>query len=337
MPKNYAALERYRIIDRCLKNGGRWNWESLSEEIFHELYKETNMKQPPSRRTIMLDIANMKSGRLGYVAPIEFDRKEGSYFYDDKKFSITNTPLSRELVEQLVELKDIIRSYRGFKGFQGIEEVTAQLDHILDRQQRKLSAAYPIIMLNESQEYTGLEHLDHIMKSIRQRQTMTIRYKPFDKEEMTIKIFPYMVKQFNNRWFLFGYNEQEDAIHIYALDRILDINISLKQIENPPEFNPYEHFRHIFGVTLNQDEPITEVRFSVKKPRAFYIETKPLHINQKKTQETDEFIEFSVRLIPNKELESELLSYGSDIQILAPQSLREKFVDYLKDALQQYQ
>lgn len=80
MPANLHALIRYRTIDRCLRNIDQsWSWEELAESCSQALADQMKIEKDISRRTIMYDINYMRSGKLGYEAPIEYDRKEKSY------------------------------------------------------------------------------------------------------------------------------------------------------------------------------------------------------------------------------------------------------------------
>ena len=60
------------------------------------------------------------------------------------------------------------------------------------------------------------------------------------------------------------------------------------------------------------------------RPTADYIKTKPIHHSQQIIDITDEYIDFSLDLIPNYEFETIMLTYADNCEILEPSTLREK-------------
>ena len=109
MPANKNALIRYKTIDRCLRNRyRRWTIEDLVEACSDALYDMEGIRKGISLRTVQGDIQMMRSGKLGYNAPIEvYDMRY--YRYADPDYSITDMPLSEDdymLIKETVDLLD---------------------------------------------------------------------------------------------------------------------------------------------------------------------------------------------------------------------------------------
>ena len=98
MPANRNALIRYKTIDNCLRNKyRRWTLEDLIDACSDALYEYEGITKGISRRTIQMDIQMMRSEKLGYNAPIVvYDNKY--YRYEDVEYSITNTPISEQVL-----------------------------------------------------------------------------------------------------------------------------------------------------------------------------------------------------------------------------------------------
>ena len=94
MATNKNALIRYKTIDECLRNTGkRWTLEDLINACSDALYEYEGKDDMVSKRTIQLDIQNMRSDKMGYNAPIEV--YENKYYrYSDSNYSIRNSPIS---------------------------------------------------------------------------------------------------------------------------------------------------------------------------------------------------------------------------------------------------
>ena len=96
MPANKNALIRYKTLDRCLRNRyRRYTIDDLIEECSNALYEMEGIDKGISKRTIQGDINVMRSGKLGYYAPIEV--YDGKYYqYSDPDYSISDNPLTND-------------------------------------------------------------------------------------------------------------------------------------------------------------------------------------------------------------------------------------------------
>ncbi|MFN0200956.1 MAG: WYL domain-containing protein, partial [Bacteroidia bacterium] len=125
---NKLALIRYKTIDNCLQNRYRkWTLEDLVEACSEALYEYEGIKTGVSKRTIQLDIQNMRSEKLGYDAPIiVVDKKY--YTYEDKKYSITNSPLSQQDLDRLSEVVAMLKQFSGFAYFGELVTMVSKLE-----------------------------------------------------------------------------------------------------------------------------------------------------------------------------------------------------------------
>lgn len=78
------------------------------------------------------------------------------------------------------------------------------------------------------------------------------------------------------------------------------------------------------------------VRLRVDAWQANYFRSLPLHRSQKEIESTDEYSVFEYFLVPTHELIREILSNGSAVEVLAPQSLREEIIDKVEKMKERY-
>ncbi|MCR4612414.1 MAG: WYL domain-containing protein [Bacteroidaceae bacterium] len=175
-----------------------------------------------------------------------------------------------------------------------------------------------------------LKNLDLVKKIATKylgRCVISFYYQKGYQDKFKIVMHPHLLKEYNSRWFLFGYIEEQDKslkIGNCALDRFVN-----KEIESlgPQDFKPApptfynSYFEDIVGVTkIDENEKPQHLRirttdFKVHK----LILTKPLHHSQKSLEPFSEekgFGEFSINVIPNMELQTRLLSYGSGVYVV---------------------
>ena len=261
----------------------------------------------------------MRSDRLGYEAPIEvYDRKY--YRYSDPDYSISNRPLSRHDIDTLNRTIDLLRQFDEFDSFHEMSDVVSRLqDKVASASMRR-----PIVDFERNPSLKGLEHLNPLYDTIASRQTVSILYRSFNaRQPAEFILFPYLLKEYRNRWFLFGSRAGDMKIFNLALDRIVDFHpcpdIPFK--ENP-DFTP-DYFDSVVGVTRDSRLKRETVRIIADNSQASYILTKPLHSSQRLIEKnrTDGSMTFELDVVINPELITQLLGFGAGIRVTAPESL----------------
>lgn len=339
MPINRNTLLRYKTIDRMLRNGRRATLQELIDACNDALY-EHNGYGEVSRRTVQHDIEEMRYSReLGYYAPIKVvDRKY--YKYDDYDYSITDVPLSEADMRQLTEAVELLKQMSSFKGFSDVEDVVNRLEDHLASMRYKVE---PVILLESNDRLRGLEHITPLHDAIIDRSPVTIVYKSFQWNESQQFVFsPYLLKEFRNRWFVFGkrHDAPEGLLLNLALDRIEDISDPPKKAKYliSKSFRPQQYFKDIIGVSRFPEDEVAHVVFRVTPNEVPYVTTKPLHQSQKEIERLEDGSAlFSIDVIPNYELQRDILGYGDGITVIAPEELAYKIQERLKNALTNYE
>ncbi|WP_291527959.1 helix-turn-helix transcriptional regulator [Bacteroides sp. UBA939] len=321
MPVNRNALIRYKTIDACLRNKYRqWTLEDLIDACSDALYEYEGIDKGISRRTVQMDIQMMRSEKLGYNAPIVvYDNRY--YRYEDEDYSITNTPLSEQDLKTMSEAVEVLRQFKGFSGFSDMGDIVSRLeDHVTSAKQKTV----PVIDFEKNESLKGLDYLDTIYHAIINKQVLSLQYRSFKaRSASTFCLHPYLLKEYRNRWFVFG-NRKGSLVNL-ALDRIHHIEIAEKEgfIENNL-FDPQTFFDDLVGVTKNMGMKAETVRFWADRQSAPYIMTKPIHKSQKLIEtKGDGSMVFEIHVVINQELQREFFGFVDSIEILAPESLAD--------------
>lgn len=336
MPVNRNALIRYKTIDTCLRNKyRRWTLEDLIDACSDALYEYEGIDKGISRRTVQGDIQIMRSEKLGYNAPIVvYDNK--FYRYEDEDYSITNTPLSEQDLKVMSEAVEVLSQFKGFSYFSEMGEIVNRLeDHVTSAK----SKAIPVIDFEKNENLQGLNYLDTIYHSIVDKQPLRMTYQSFKAHEAATFIFhPYLLKEYKNRWFVFGLQRGEQMFKNLALDRIQELEIAKDEVYRENKlFDPLTFFNDVVGVTKNINQQAEKVTFLVTREHAPYIRTKPIHKSQQivKAKEDGSII-FEINVIINQELQREFLGFADGIKILSPNSLIRFMKRKFKNAMEGY-
>lgn len=322
MPVNRNALLRYKTIDHCLCNRYRkWTLEDLIEACSDALYEYEGIRKGISRRTIQLDIQTMRSDRLGYNAPIiVVDNKY--YTYEDPDYSIIHSPLTERDMMELTEAVGVLKQLTVFPALSGVSDLVSRMEEQVSMVAGKHE---PLILMESNDRLKGLEFVPVLYDALKNRCTQEITYQSFNaKTPSTFVFYPYVLKEFNNRWFVLGRRKTNArCTNIYALDRI----ISIRSLPDEPYvrhkgFDVEKYFSEMIGVTRNENDKPQIVKFWASAKDAPYFITKPLHHTQEVIEQNDVGQTlFSINVIINFELMRALLGFGPGVKVIAPKAL----------------
>lgn len=333
MPTNKNALLRYQILDRCFSNRYRkYTIEDLVDAVNEALYDMYGSEV--SMRQIRDDIKYMRD-RVSYNAPIEavpFEGKRCYYRYSDPNYTIFNNELTTEEVTKLCSTINMLGRYRGGAN-RWLEEVISNLEL---RFGIKTNREH-VVAFEQNEQLRGLEFLSELIDSAINHQPLNLLYRTYNGKETNIVIHPYHVKQYNNRWFLFGLEQTPngDRIANRALDRIVKFSKANVPFVPNTSIDFSTRFDDVVGVTIPDDDVQKETVVLKFEPDRFpYVVSKPIHHSQKVLSEEDCTLQIEVR--PNKELESVVFSYFPHVEVLEPAILREQFKEKISKNLKKY-
>ena len=335
MALNKLALIRYKSIDECLKNRFRkWTLDDLIEKVSHSLYEYEGITSGVSKRTIQADIQLMRSNKLGYNAPIVVINKK-FYTYEDPKYSISNAPINEADINKMQEIVSVLKQLNGFNYFDQMNEMIAKLENSLNRNLKKTKNC---IQFENNHLLRGIEHINPLYKAILNKTSLLIEYKSFKAQESNQSIyFPYLLKEYRNRWFLITKSKKGNILLTLALDRIIEFQELTKE-----PFIDYQgidfdrYFNDVLGVTKNEKDRPQKIILKVDALNAPYIITKPIHHTQVLLKEEINYSLFRIDVVVNFELEREILGFGENMSVMSPRLLKNRIERRLKKATNNY-
>lgn len=335
MPTNKNAAIRYQALDKCFRDRRhRYYIDDLIGACEDALYYYNGVGGV-SRRQIFEDIKFMESD-TGWSIPLERkkDGKKVYYRYAYSDFSINKQPLTDEEAQQLQTVILTLSRFRGLPSNKWVEEVISNLEWRFNLKGKNES----IIGFEQNLNLKGLEYLSEVINATSNHQTLKIDYHNYKNggKDILFIIHPYYVKQYNNRWFLFGLDNKRREISNIALDRIVSIQVAPDVAFIPNDTIDFEHFfDDIVGVSTPKENIKKEtivLRFKVS--RFPYVISKPIHKSQIILSEDEHTVSLKVK--PTHELEQQILSFGPDVEVLSPKSYRNQIGEKIKENFKNY-
>ena len=297
MATNKNALIRYKVLDNCFRNTGRRYFiDDLLEACDKVLSEIDLLSNGISRRQLFEDISFMESEE-GWRIELKKERegKKVFYRYANPSFSINNMPLNEVEINQLKSAIDILSQFKGMPQFEWIHELVPKLKQGLAPD----DVSNTIIEFDNNEYLKGIEFLGQLHNAIFYKQVLSISYKPFEEDNpYDLILHPYFLKQYNNRWFLFGYNSENQKFDWnLALDRIVAVKELNVEYKKNTEIDWLDYFEDIIGVTKPVGEKTEAVVLHFKGKTGNYMETKPIHGSQKSKWLDENTLEITLDII----------------------------------------
>lgn len=143
----------------------------------------------------------------GYDAPIM--RRDGYIYYEDPNFSIDQNPLSESDVEALDEALSLLKQFKDLPHYEELRRIPYKIQGSVNLQTHKKT----LIQFETNPLVKGTEWIPVLSDCMVDKKPIEITYKSFKAEKKKIEIlYPYLLKEFRNRWFVIGYNEKFQGI-----------------------------------------------------------------------------------------------------------------------------
>lgn len=370
MPSNKNAVIRYMYLDQLLSD--RYN-KYTCEELLKKVNERLELAGYPTvggdqsdyeryiksgKRVIQLDIQALQDTPFN----MEIDSSEkryGSpiYRYADQTQSLFSKPLSDDEKRLLQEVLNTLGQFAGLDSFEWLNDLQEKLNDKRAFGRGEYDKEMPqnrkIISFSSNDYLEGKDYLGTLFALISNKKVVDVEYEPFSEAPRTIRLYPYLLKQYNDRWYLIGtplatpeFPYREDFYVNLPLDRMNGVTAvdGVDYIDCDEYFE--ERYEDIVGITWLKEEELTEILLAVKNTYTGYVDTKPLHGSQAKLSTErqaelhdifgafDGYTFYTLTLKPNRELYNTLYRNGDNIVLLSPSRIRENMIQELTSSLE---
>lgn len=321
-----SAFRRYKVIDSLLRNPMR-KYPTM-DDIIEACIVKLNFE--PSPETIQKDMANMRLPYPdGFDAPIHFNRQHRGYEYLDPNYSLAGVSLLQEeldAIQEAVELIQSIGSSRISENF--THAVEKLLSSTLEVKQNK-EDNLPVLQMMVPPLSRGFENFDILFKACKEKIPVSFIHFSYKKRQYKhIILHPFLIKEFENRWYIIGYSETHQTVRTFGLDRVTaPLFIQKKFIQTDHEIRK-GYQGDVYGVFPIPDAKKERIEIHVSHLATHYFQAYPLHESQIIQKENYGTSFITYELIPSVELARYFLSQGRHVRVTSP-AWFEKFIQDL--------
>ncbi|TDB67896.1 helix-turn-helix transcriptional regulator [Arundinibacter roseus] len=290
-----------------------------------------------SERTFKEDLALM---REEFQAPIQYCRRTKGFYYASQFDLMASVALNDRDVQTL---ETAVAALAQFKDLPLFAELRGTVDKIESavRFRVRPSPQAQRIQFESVPYFQNIELIEPLLHCIVQQQVVEFDYQKHDQAQAErYDLHPYLIKEYRNRWYVLGHCPKRHSLRIFGLDRIVANSLqSTGAFFDEPDFDASQYFAYTLGIAVYDQQP-EEVVLSMTPGHGRFFKSQPFFAFQPDDILMDTPKEFRIRfprISINKELVMELVRWGNQIRVVSPESLRQKVVEYLQRALNQYE
>lgn len=333
MARSKYQFGRLQIIDRELRKRERVKTKDLKRMIELELSINVDVK------TIQEDLKAMKEDSvLGYYAPIEYDNRTKSYYYTDRSYTIRAFGLKEDEIQTLLMYAQRLKLYSDYGLLKMFSSAMDKVLNAVTIQKNVSSEAHfnEWVQFEEIMPMQGGEWIPLIADALENKRKLQLTYRKFQNYDIaSVKILaPYLLKEYENRWYMMAYDEDDDIMKTYALDRI-EVLKPMEEHFEPQQIDFRAHFKYSMGITINNAPP-QEIMLSFESIQGMYIKSLPLHHSQKVLIDNEIETIISIFVKPTYEFYAKILSFGNKVKVVSPSEIADTLRQILMQALQNY-
>ncbi len=289
-----------------------------------------------SRATAYRDLAFLRDGLM---APVVGDGEAG-FRYDPEeggRFELPGLWLNSDELYALLAAQQLLSRSGGGVLSNALAPLQGRIEKLLS--EHSAGKPWPVERVRVIPHRTRRmdEHAFRtVCSAVLSRKQLGFEYRARSTDEKTRRtVSPQRITHYRDNWYLDAWDEERGALRSFSVDRITaarQLDAAARDIDEA-ELN--QHLAGSYGIFSGPPKGIATIVFSAKAAR--WVADEHWHSQQQGRYLSDGRYELKLPYSAPRELLMDVLHYGSDAEIIEPQSLREQARTLLTLALGNYE
>ncbi len=318
-------LERFYKIDQLLKERRVVSFAVLQEAL------------GTSRAGLKRDLAYMRDR---FNAPIEYDREANGYRFgaprSGPRYELPGLWFNAsEVLALLATLRMLGDMQPGMLDGQ-IEPLRERLRAILGSGDHSWQEVEKRIRIFQPERRAAsTTHFSAIATAVLRRSRLWIRhYNRKEDRETEREVSPQRLVHYRDNWYLDAWCHLRNDLRSFAVDAIREAQLRDAKAKEIPAAELDAHLGAGYGIFAGKNVQWATLRFTPGAAR--WVSAQQWHPKQKWRVEKDGSYVLEVPYSEDRELVMEILKYGCDVEVLSPESLRERLGRITREAAARY-
>jgi predicted DNA-binding transcriptional regulator YafY len=271
-------------------------------------------------------------------APLIHDKERGGYRYDttDGRFALPGLWFSADELLALITLKHLLTNLEPGLLDDHLRPFQARIDQLLAS--RHLGAgetASRIRLLSMAARRKNPRHFQAVAHAVLQRHRLRIDYYNRERDETSHReISPQRLAHYRDNWYLDAWCHDKKGLRIFAVECIRGVESLAKPAKSVAESTLNRELASSYGIFAGKPHATAVLRFTAKRAR--WVAEEIWHPQQQSQWLADGRYELHVPYSDDRELLMDILKYGVDVKVVAPEDLRGAVKEQLESAAGQY-
>jgi predicted DNA-binding transcriptional regulator YafY len=175
-----------------------------------------------------------------------------------------------------------------------------------------------------------------VLAALFQRQRLKIRYHGRRRDEESERVVsPQRLTQYRNSWYLDAWCHKAQGLRSFALERVRKQTLLAEAAREVSQEELSGHFDQSYGIFSGPAENLAELRFTPEMAR--WIAEENWHPDQQGSFEADGYWLLKLPFSSSRELVMDILRYGADVEVMAPDFLREAVAEAARQTASLYE
>ncbi|WP_027079664.1 helix-turn-helix transcriptional regulator [Luteimonas mephitis] len=289
-----------------------------------------------SRATVYRDLAFLRDGLM---APVVGDGEAGFRYDADEgdRFELPGLWLNSDELYALLAAQQLLARSGGGVLSSALAPLQGRIEKLLS--EHSTGNPWPMERVRVIPHRTRRmdEHAFRtVCSAVLSRKQLSFEYRARSTDEKTRrKVSPQRITHYRDNWYLDAWDEEKEALRSFSVDRIgaaRQLDAAARDVD---EALLNEHLAGSYGIFSGPPKGVATIVFSAKAAR--WVADEHWHSQQQGRYLADGRYELKVPYSAPRELLMDVLHYGSDAEIVEPESLRAQARTLLTLALGNYE
>jgi predicted DNA-binding transcriptional regulator YafY len=317
-------LERFYKIDQLLN--------TQKAVPFSVLMKALGV----SRASVKRDLEYM---RERFNAPIEYDREANGYRFGapraGPRYALPGLWFSAHEAYALLSMHTLLAELQPGLLEPHVGPLQERLRAILGGEPAWKDIEQRIRIFQPERRAPKEEFFGVVATAVLRRLRLWLRhYSRRDDRETEREISPQRLVHYRGNWYVDGYCHVREAMRSFAVDAIRAAELREARAKEIPAAELDAHLGSGYGIFAGREVEWASLRFTPEAAR--WVAAQVWHPKQRARFAEDGGYLLEVPYAHDRELLMELLKFGPDVEVLAPDSLRRRVAESLRKAAARY-
>ncbi len=302
-------------------------------------------RHPVSRRRIEQELDCSRSTakrivddmRIYLNAPIVYDRERNGYYYDQREGEMYELPglwFNASELHALLSVQQLLAKVQPGLLDGHLRPLQKRIDDLLETQRSSRGIASRIRILQAAGRPAG-EFFQMLASAVAQRRRLRLRYYSRGVDQADVReVSPQGLTHYRDNWYLDAWCHLRDGLRTFALDAIEQAEALETPAREIPQEQLLEHAGSAYGIFAGAATATAVLRFTPERAR--WVARERWHEKQHARFLEDGSYELRVPYSNPPELIMDILKYGPDVEVIAPETLRRAVAQRLREAAEHY-